>query len=85
MSEFCAITTVYNPVHYSSRFRLHEEFRERMKQSEVSLYTVELAGTNQPFQVTDKNDPFSIQLRSDHEIWHKENLINIALQKIPRQ
>jgi len=55
-----------------------------MKWSGLPLYTVELAGADQEFRVTTKNDPFNIQLRSGHEIWHKENLINVALHRLPR-
>src|ERR1700722_12119350 len=83
MSELCAITTIFNPGNYSSRFRLYEEFRKRMEESGIGLFTVEVAIGDQVFKVTDKSNQYNPQVRSEHEIWHKENLINIALKKLP--
>jgi len=83
MSELCAVTTIYNPANYNSRFKLYEEFRKRIKESGVPLYTVELATGDQEFSVTDKTDPYNIQVRSEHEMWYKENLVNIALKRLP--
>lgn len=85
MSELCAITTIYNPGNYSSRYRLYREFRKWMEASGIPLYTIELASAGQDFRVTDKADPYSIQIRSEHEIWYKENLVNIALERLPRR
>jgi len=85
MSEFCAITTIYNPGTYKSRSKLYQDFRKRMEESGIALYTVELAIGDQEFSVTDPSDPYNIQLRSEHELWYKENLVNIALQKLPRR
>ena len=56
-----------------------------MEDSGIPLYTVELATGSQEFSVTDRSDPYNIQLRSDHELWYKENLVNIALQRLPRR
>jgi hypothetical protein len=83
MSELCAITTFFNPGNYSSRFRLYQDFRKRIDKCGIPLYTVELATRDQEFRVTDKRDPYSTQVRSEHEIWYKENLINIALKRLP--
>ncbi len=85
MSELCAVTTLYNPGNYKSRWRLYEEFRRRIEQSGITLYTVELATGDQEFRVTDKSDPYNIQVRSEHELWYKENLVNIALQRLPQR
>ena len=40
MPQLCAITTVYNPAGYESRFRLYREFAKRLEKSGVALYTV---------------------------------------------
>lgn len=47
------------------------------------LYTVELALRNRHHEVTDHSNPFHIQLRSPDILWHKENLINIGISKLP--
>jgi hypothetical protein len=73
------IAVISNPVRYGSRYRLFKEFCERMAQeSVVRLTTIELQQKNRPF-VTDA----TIKLRTEHEIWYKENLINVAVRHLP--
>jgi hypothetical protein len=83
MSELCAITTIFNPASYQSRFKLYHDFRDHIERSGIALYAVELATGDREFSVTSGNDPYHIQVRSECEIWHKENLINIALKRLP--
>lgn len=47
------------------------------------LYTVECAFGGRPFEVTTADNPFHIQVRTDHELWLKENLINIGILRLP--
>ncbi len=84
MSELCVITTISNPANYESRFRLYHEFRQRIEASGATLYTIELATGDQKFSVTDASNPLNIQVRSNDEIWYKENLINVALRRLPK-
>ena len=70
------IAVLSNPVQYKRRYELHNDFCQRMKQyPEINLITVELQQKNRPF-VTDA----TIKLRTNHELWYKENLINYAVQ-----
>ena len=54
-----------------------------MKDSGVTLYTVEVAFGDRPFEVTEADDPHDIQLRSFEELWQKEAAINIAISRLP--
>jgi hypothetical protein len=73
------IAVISNPVRYDTRYRLFNEFCKRMAaEPTVRLTTLELQQKNRPF-ATDA----TIKLRSDHEIWYKENLINIAVTYLP--
>jgi hypothetical protein len=73
------IAVVSNPVRYESRYRLFREFCTRMRrQSQVRLFTVELQHRARPF-ITDAN----LKLTTEDEIWHKENMINIAVNHLP--
>jgi hypothetical protein len=54
-----------------------------MQQSGVILYTVELAYGERPFEITDAANPCHIQVRGEQEFWHKENLMNIGLSRLP--
>ena len=83
MSQLQVITTISNPARYESRYRLYRDFCARMKSCGASLYTIELAADDQDFSVTESTNPFHFQLRSSHELWYKENLVNIAIGRLP--
>lgn len=74
------VSVVSNPVPFQRRYELFNEFCERMrKEPNVRLFTIELQQRNRPFR-TDAN----LQFHTNDELWHKENLINIAIQHLPR-
>jgi len=41
----------------------------------VVLYTVEISYGDRPFEVTTPDNPRDLQLRTEHELWHKENAL----------
>jgi hypothetical protein len=74
------IAVVSNPARFSRRYQLFNEFCERMSlEKQISLITVELQQGNRPFATNSK-----IKLRTDHEVWYKENLINIGVRNLPQ-
>lgn len=78
------VTAVSNTQRFSSRYRLYNQFKQYMTQfPRVELYTVELAFGHRPFAVTDPNDPRNVQIRGTQEFFHKENLMNIGISKLP--
>lgn len=84
------IAVVSNPMEYESRYRLYKVFADDLKQQGVAprLWTVELRHGMRPARVTHSNHENHIQLWTSAlpgEIWHKENLINIALQHLTRE
>ena len=70
-----------NPFRWRSR-RLHfnDFVRHARSSPNIKLYVVELAYGDRPFEVSQPSD---IQLRTDCEMFHKENLINIGVQRFP--
>lgn len=84
MPDLHVVTTVSNPLNFASRYRLYREFSRHIEASGAILHTVELALEDQPFAVTEATNPRHVQVRSRHHIWHKENLINIAIGRLPR-
>ncbi|MFI5011045.1 MAG: hypothetical protein ACHQAY_01735 [Hyphomicrobiales bacterium] len=84
MSELYVVTTISNPVRYQSRFKLYADFRRRMEESGATLYTIELATGDHDFVVTQSDNPRHFQVRSGHEIWYKENLLNMAIGRLPK-
>lgn len=82
----CAIT---NPVRYAARYRLYADFEHRIltaataRHVDVKLVTIEAAYGARNHAVTQSDDSDHIQLRTGHELWHKENLLNLAIQRLP--
>jgi hypothetical protein len=79
------VAAVYtNPLRWRSRRVLFEEFRAHMEASAgVVLHVAELAYGDRPFEVTSADNPLDLQYRTRHELWHKENLGNLAIRHFP--
>lgn len=74
------VAVVSNPAIFQKRYTLFKEFCARMKSNpKVRLLTVELQQGCRPFQ-TDSD----VKFKTVHELWHKENLINLGVQHLPR-
>jgi hypothetical protein len=77
----CAIS---NPVRWRTRRELMNNFRRHMAAApNVVLHVGELAYGDRPFEVTDARHPRDYQFRTGHELWHKENLLNLVVQRFP--
>jgi hypothetical protein len=73
-----------NPFRWEKRRKLFEDFRRRMVSSpNVVLHVGELAYGDRPFEVTTADDPHAVQLRTNSEMWHKENVLNRVVQSFP--
>lgn len=59
-------------------------FQEHMKTLGVVLHVVELVIRDTPFQITDANNPLHTQLRTNSELFHKENLVNIGVKNLTK-
>ena len=89
------ITVVFTPLgvsnsqngSYSRRYKLTKEFIKRMEtqekeQKDILFYLVEMVYGDQPFSMTDSKNPKHLQLRTEHPLWHQENMINIGIKKL---
>jgi hypothetical protein len=78
------IIVVSNPCLFARRYILLKEFVQRMEleESHINLYIVELAYGKQRFIVTDSNNKNHLQIRTEHPLWHKENMINVGIKKL---
>jgi hypothetical protein len=77
------ICPIYNPIRFRNRWKLYQDFKKRVHEAGAILITVELAFGNREFSVTEADDPFDLQLRTSHELWHKERLVNLAVERLP--
>ncbi|HVP45164.1 MAG TPA: hypothetical protein VMT32_01225 [Bryobacteraceae bacterium] len=72
-----------NPIRWTTRRELMNDFRHHMQASpNVVLHVGELAYGDRPFEVTG-DGPNDVQLRTSHELWHKENILNLVVQRFP--
>lgn len=76
------IIVISNPCLYAKRYILLKEFVKRIEEEEehVNLFIVEMIYENQKFIVTDKKNKNHLQVKTDVPIWHKENMINLAVK-----
>ncbi|MCC6538435.1 MAG: hypothetical protein IT162_12845 [Bryobacterales bacterium] len=73
---------ISNPVRYASRYRLYEAFVAQNAAPHVRFWTVEVAYGDRPFVVTQPGEPQHLQLRTNCEIWHKENALNLLFAHV---
>ncbi len=77
------VTCISNPVRYRTRYDLYKKFAKHVEQSGAILYTTEMAFGDRDFSITEANNIQHVQVRSFYEIWHKENMLNLAIQRLP--
>lgn len=83
-SPLYVVTAISNPWRYRSRYELYEKFAKSVADAGAILFTIEIAFGARPFEITDPSNPRHIQLRTDSEIWHKENLMNLGVERLPQ-
>lgn len=82
LSRFFVVTPIINSPRYSARAENYQRFKQMCEAAGVKLITVECAFGNRPFEVTEEDKLEHVQLRTDEELWHKENLINVGIAHI---
>jgi hypothetical protein len=81
---FYAIVVCSNPIRYASRHRLLRDCLDHLEDLGIPVLLVELAFGGRPFAVTRPNRDMHLQLRTDQELWFKENLINLGITHLRR-
>lgn len=77
------LTVVTNPIRFRSRWRLFDDFRRRVECLGGLLYVAEIQFGDREFCVTDTENPRHLRLHTDHEVWHKENALNLLMHRLP--
>jgi hypothetical protein len=80
LSKFFVITCISNPVRYRRRYELYWRFKDMCDEAGVKLITVEQAFGHRPWILTEKGNPYHLQVRTVEELWHKENMINLGIK-----
>lgn len=84
--NFWVIAVVSNPARYRSRYDLYRDFERRVIAAGANVLTVELALRSRHHEVTcgvREGRRIHVQLKSDHEVWIKESLINAGIRHLP--
>ena len=82
--DLYVIATIFNPAGFKARYNLYYNFEQHMKDYGINLVTIEcIFGDNSEFQVTKPENPMHIRVSAKDPLWVKENLINIAIGKLP--
>jgi hypothetical protein len=83
LSDTHVIGVISNPIRYQSRYSLFFKWHQHMIDSGVQhIHVVEVQNGERDFVVTDAQNPYHTQLRTEDELWHKENMMNIALSRL---
>jgi hypothetical protein len=78
------VTAISNPQRFRSRYELFWAFEKRVRDAGAILHVAEVAFGGRPFEVTEPDNPNHLQLRTDFEIWHKENALNLLISNAIR-
>lgn len=77
------ITVISNLCEFKRRWELMKDFISRLENyPNIKLYVVEIVYGGQDFHITSPINPFHLQLRTQYALWHKENMINLAIRKL---
>ena len=85
MKQLHVVTAISNPCRYQSRYRLFHDFEKHVADSGAQLTVVEAAFGQRPYEITNAGNPDHVQVRIQHELWHKENLLNIGISRLPEK
>lgn len=83
-STLYVVTAITNPCRYASRYDLYKKFAKMVEDAGAVLITVEAAFGNRPHVITEPNNSAHVQLRTNSEIWHKENCLNLGIERLPQ-
>ncbi len=82
LSRFVVITPYSNSPRYKARPEMYQSFARMVESTGVRLITAEIAFGDREFEVTDVDNENHFQFRSVEELWHKENIINVAMAHV---
>ena len=82
-TKFWVIAVLNNPSRFNRRYELFKEFIDRMKKYGVNICVVETSYGCRNFETDDLDVNLKINITTDTILWHKENLINIGISKLP--
>lgn len=80
--DFWVVTTHFNPARYASRRRNQQLFVNALRLQGVPCLTIECALAGQPFELP--TSPDVVRVVAQSPLWHKERLVQLALEHLPK-
>lgn len=80
-AEFWVVTCYFNPCRYRSRRENFDLFMAGMEKVGANVLVAELAVGDEDFELPESDRV--LRLRSNSILWHKERLLNIAVESLP--
>ena len=68
MTPLHVLTCVSNPIRWRSRRELAKNFQEMCRRAGATLWTIEAAFGDRPFDLTQADDPLDVQVRIRDEM-----------------
>ncbi len=82
-SAMWGITTYFNPARYASRLANYRAFRAASAAQGLPMVTVEMTVDGQPGLEAGVDAEILVTKKSSEVLWHKERLLNAALEALP--
>lgn len=82
--QFWVIAVYNNPCRFDRRLTLFKNFIENMKKYNAQVCIVEVAYGDRNFETENIDAGVKVLLRTNTVLWHKENLINIGISRLPQ-
>jgi hypothetical protein len=84
MDKLHVVSVISNPCRYKARYELYKKFEAYVaKSDDCVLHTVEASFGERPHEISAADHPAYVQVNTSSEIWHKENLLNIGISRLP--
>lgn len=80
-SDFCVITSYFNPARYRTKRQNFDAFIDGMASVGARVLIVEQASGDDPFELEPGDNV--LQLRGGDVMWQKERLLNVAVAQLP--
>lgn len=77
------IAAAFNPIRFLSRYTLFKDFVEMAQHAGAVVHIAEVAFGARPFEVSDACNERTVQFRTSDEVWHKEAILNAAVERLP--
>jgi hypothetical protein len=81
--DFWCVTCYFNPKHYKNRYENYYKFWEGLRKQRVKLLTIELAASENDFDLRPMDATVMVRRCCTSVMWHKERLLNIAIKQLP--